>query len=53
MICCDKCQDKQKATHMIGWNNAPMSPAFTNSIALCDKCYVDFMTSFGNFKGAK
>lgn len=53
MICCDKCQDKQEASHRIGWSDAMTALNLTDSMVLCDKCYEEFMTMFGNFKGTK
>lgn len=53
MICCDKCQDKQVATHRVGWSNDASALQLTGDMVLCDKCYNEFMTLFGNFKGAK
>lgn len=51
MICCDKCQHKQKATHMVGWNDTLTLKPLTDSVVLCDKCYEEFMVLFGNFGG--
>lgn len=53
MICCDKCQDKKKATHTVGWVDCTSPLKFSDSMVLCDKCYEQFMVLFGNFKGAK
>lgn len=53
MICCDKCQDKQEASHRVGWSDTPTALNLTDSMVLCDKCYGQLMTLFGNFKGAK
>ena len=53
MICCDKCQNKQEASHRVGWSDNLTTLNLTDSMVLCDKCYEQFMTLFGNFKGAK
>lgn len=53
MICCDKCQTKQEATHRVGWNDTLTLTPLKDSVVLCDKCYNEFMIYFGNFKGAK
>lgn len=53
MICCDKCQDKQKATHTVAWIDVVNPLKFEDYMVLCDKCYKEFMTLFGNFKGSK
>ena len=53
MICCDKCQNKQNATHRVGWSESPTAINLTDSIVLCDKCYKEFMILFGNSKEAK
>lgn len=53
MICCDKCQNKQQATHRVGWSDNVSALQLTGDMVLCDKCYEQFMTLFGNFKGAK
>jgi hypothetical protein len=53
MICCDKCQDKREAYHRVGWADTPTALNLTDSMMLCDKCYKEFMTLFGGFKGAK
>lgn len=53
MICCDKCETKQEATHRVGWSDTLTALNLTNSMVLCDKCYVDFMCLFGNFKRSK
>lgn len=53
MICCDKCRYKKEATHRVGWSDTPTPLTVTDSMVLCDKCYEEFMTLFGNFKGAK
>lgn len=53
MICCDVCQDKQEGTHRVGWGETPTALNLTDSIVLCDKCFGQFMTLFGNFKRGK
>ena len=53
MICCDKCQTKQNATHRIGWSEIPTAINLTDSMVVCDKCYDEFMIFFGNFKESK
>lgn len=52
MICCDKCQYKQEASYRIGWSDNVSALQLTGSMVLCDKCYKEFMTMFGNFKGS-
>lgn len=52
MICCDKCQDKREASYRIGWSDSVSALQLTDSMVLCDKCYKEFMTMFGNLKGS-
>ena len=54
MICCDKCEDKRIATRRIGWSGPDLGMlSLADSTVLCDKCYEEFMVSFGNFKKDK
>lgn len=53
MICCDKCRDKQKASHSVGLSDTTIAMNLTDNMVLCGKCFEQFMLLFGNFKGAK
>ena len=52
-VVCDRCRYKKEATHRVGWRYTQTPLTVTDSMVLCDKCYEEFMTLFGNFKGAK